>query len=122
GKRIVFSSDRLAPVVLRPYAEENGYGRYGIFQLDLATGVVDSLLDTAGDDHNPVWSPDGRKLAFLSDRAGAMNLYLLDTADETVTQLTDVLGGILSISWSHLNDRIVFSAFDRGGWDIFAVQ
>lgn len=122
GTHIVFSSDRLAPVVLRPVAEENGYGRYGIFQLDLATGVVDSLLDTAGDDHNPVWSPDGKKLAFLSDRAGAMNLYLLNTADQTVTQLTDVLGGILSLSWSHLNDRIVFSAFDRGGWDIFAVQ
>ncbi|MCC6348030.1 MAG: PD40 domain-containing protein [Candidatus Eisenbacteria bacterium] len=122
GRRIVFSSDRLAPVVLRPDPVTGGYGRYGLFELNLDGGAVDSLLDTAGDDHNPVWSPDGRKLAFLSDRGGAMNLYLLDTTTHDVTQLTDVLGGLQSISWSRLNDRLVFSAFDRGGWDIFAVQ
>lgn len=122
GRRLAFSSDRVAPVVLRPEAPGEGYGRYGLYELELETGRVDSLLDTAGDDHNPVWSPDGRKLAFLTDRGGAMNLHLLDMADRSVTQLTDVLGGILSLSWSRLDDRIVFSAFDRGGWDVFAVQ
>lgn len=122
GRRVAFASDRLAPVVLHPRPVGDGYGRYGLFEIDLASGRVDSLLDTAGDDHNPVWSPDGRKLAFLSDRSGAMNLYLLDTSSRSVTQLTDVLGGIQSVSWSRLNDRLVFSAFDRGGWDVFAVQ
>ena len=122
GRRIAFSSDRVAPVVLRPEPPGDGYGHYGLFEVDVATGRVDSLLDTAGDDHNPVWSPDGRKLAFLTDRGGAMNLYLLDTGDRRVTQLTDVLGGIQSVSWSRLDDRLVFSAFDRGGWDVFAVQ
>jgi hypothetical protein len=29
---------------------------------------------------------------------------------------------VQSVSWSRQNDRLVFSAFDRGGWDIFAVQ
>ncbi len=122
GRHVTFSSDRLAPVVLQPAPPDSGYGHYGLYDLDLATGRVDSLLDTAGDDHNPVWSPDGRKLAFLSDRSGVMNLYLLDTDDQSVTQLTDVLGGVQSVSWSVQNDRLVFSAFDRGGWDVFAVQ
>ncbi len=122
GRRIAFASDRLAPVVLNPAPPDSGYGRYGLYQLDVQSGQVDSLLNTSGDDHDPVWSPDGRKLAFLSDRGGAMDLYLLDTGEHSVTQLTNVLGGIQSISWSHLNDRLVFSAFDRGGWDVFAVQ
>lgn len=122
GRRVAFSSDRGAPVVLRPEPPAEGYGHYGLHELDLASGRTSLLLDTAGEDRNPVWSPDGRKLAFLSDRGGAMNLHLLDTADRRVTQLTDVLGGIESLSWSRQDDRIVFSAFDRAGYDVFAVQ
>ena len=122
GRRIVFASDRLAPVVLEPVHRPDGFGDYGIYQLDLGTRAITRLLDTAGDDASPVWSPDGRRLAFISDRGGAPDLYLFDTGDSTITQLTNVLGGITSLSWSHQNDRLVFSAFDRGGWDVFAVQ
>jgi hypothetical protein len=33
-----------------------------------------------------------------------------------------VLGGVKSLSWSRENDRLVFSAFNRGGFDVFAVK
>ncbi len=122
GRTITFSSDRGAPVVLQTEPSLHGYGHYGLYNLDVATGAVTPLLDTAGEDHRPAWSPDGKRLAFVSDRDGAPNIYLFDTADSSVTMLTDVLGGVLNISWSRLNDRLVFSAFDRAGWDIFAVQ
>ncbi len=122
GKRIVFASDRLAPVVLQATPPKAGFGRYGLFEMELATRNVTKLLDTSGDDHSPVWAPDGRRVAFISDRGGASNIFLFDPADRTVTQLTDVLGGILSLSWSSKNDRLVFAAFNRAGWDIFAVQ
>ena len=122
GRRVTFSSDRSAPVVLHAEPPLHGYGHYGLYDLDLASGKVSLLLDTAGEDHSPAWSPDGRRLAFVSDRDGAPNIYLWDPADHTVTQMTDVLGGVTSLSWSHQNDRLVFSAFDRAGWDVFAVQ
>jgi len=122
GRHITFASDRGAPVVLHPEPPLHGFGHYGLYDLDVATGAISLLLDTAGEDHSPVWSPDGRKLAFVCDRDGAPNIYLFDPADRSITLLTDVLGGVLNISWSHEGDRLVFSAFDRGGWDIFAVQ
>lgn len=122
GRRVTFSSDRLAPVVLQPLRDENGFGRYALFDLDVASGEVTKLLDTSGEDHAPAWSPDGRLLAFISDRSGTPNLFVFDPASGTVTQLTDVLGGISSVSWSRRNDRLVFSAFNRGGYDVFAVQ
>ncbi len=122
GTAIGFASDRLAPVVLRPVRKRGEYGAYGIFELDLRSGQVRRLLDTGGDDHWPVWSPDGGKLAFVSDRNGTPNIYLYDRRDSTFTQLTDVLGGISSLSWSRQNDRLVFSAFNRGGFDVFAVR
>lgn len=122
GRRLIFGSDRGAPVVLQPMRADSGYGHYGIYELDLASGATREVLDTAGEDRSPAWSPDGRRLAFISDRNGKPDIYLFDPADESLTQLTDVLGGISSLSWSRKNDRMVFSAFTRGGWDIFAVQ
>jgi Tol biopolymer transport system component len=122
GRRLTFSSDRTASVVLHPQRQERGYGAYGLFNLDLATGEVTPLIDTHGDDHCPAWSTDGRKLAFITDRSGAPNIALYDVADSSITQLTDVLGGVASLSWSRENDRLVFSAFNRGGFDVFAVK
>ncbi len=122
GKRITFASDRLAPVVLSPVRKPNGFGRYALFDMDLETHKTRLLLDTSGDDHAPAWSPDGRHLAFITDRSGAPNLALFDTMDSTITQLTDLTGGVQSVSWSRQNDRLVFAAFDRMGYDIFAIQ
>jgi hypothetical protein len=122
GRTITFASDRLAPVVLNPLRQQKGYGAYGIFSLDLATGQITRTLDTWGDDQSPAWSPDGRKLAFVSERGGTPNVFLFSPEDSSFTQLTDVLGGIQSLSWSRQNDRLVFSAFTGGGFDIFAVK
>lgn len=122
GGSIVFSSDRLAPVVLNPLRLEKGFGGYGLFTIDLGKLRVDRLLDTFGDDHAPAWSPDGRRLAFITDRGGTPNIHLFDVADSSFLQLTNVLGGVQSLSWSRQNDRLVFSSFNRGGFDVFAVK
>lgn len=122
GKSIVFSSDRAHPVVLTADRRGSGYGDYGLYSLDVESGRVTQILDTSGDDTNPVWAPDSRRLAFVSDRGGARNLYLFDRRDSSFTQLTDLVGGIFSLSWSRENDRLVFSAFNESGWDVFAAK
>jgi Tol biopolymer transport system component len=122
GRGVTFASDRLAPVVLLPRRDPNGFGGYALYTLDVATHEIRKLLDTTGDDHAPAWSGNGRRLAFISDRSGTPNLYLFDVADSSLTQLTDVRGGIQSLSWSRQNDRLVFSAFCRGGYDVFSVR
>lgn len=122
GTIITYSSDRLAPVVLHPERQVRGYGAYALFNFDLATRESRLVLDTHGDDHAPAWSPDGRKLAFVSDRSGGPDIYLFSPADSSLTQLTDVQGGINSLSWSRQNDRLVFAAYNRGGYDVFAVK
>lgn len=122
GSAVTFSSDRLAPVVLHPARHEKGFGRYGLYQLEVATGRIRLLLDTSGEDRAPAWGPDGRRLAFVTDLRGTPNVFVFDTRDSSVTQLTDVLGGVRSLSWSRRNDRLVFSAYNRGGFDVFAVR
>jgi Tol biopolymer transport system component len=122
GKSLVFSSDRGRSVALTAEKRPGGFGGYGIWTIDVASGAVAPVLDTGGDDTQPVWSPDGRRLAFVTDRGGARNLYLMERRDSSFTQLTDLVGGIFSLSWSRENDRLVFSAFNEGGFDIFIAK
>lgn len=63
---------------------------------DPATGVaIRQLTDHKAHSHhlyftNPGWYAGGRKLLFASDRWNRSNLYGLDLADGTITQLTDL--------------------------------
>jgi Tol biopolymer transport system component len=43
-------------------------GDYEIFVADLASGTVDQLTDSPGNDSWPAWSPDGAAIAFTSER------------------------------------------------------
>jgi Tol biopolymer transport system component len=122
GRRVTFSSDRTTPVVLHPLRRERGFGAYAIYDLEVATGDLTRVLDTWGDDRSPAWSADGRRLAFITDRGGTANIFLYDLDDQNFTQLTDVIGGVSSLTWSRQGDRVVFSSFNRGGYDVFAVK
>ena len=122
GKTITFSSDRLVPVVLHAQHTPQGPGTYALYNLDLTTGEISKMLEMWGAAHSPAWSGDGRKLVFISDRNGTPNAYVWDSADSLITQLTDVLGGLMSVSWSRQGDRVAYSAFTHGGFDVYVVR
>ena len=54
-----------------------------------ATGGTARLLAADGGyAHRPLFSPDGKRLAFVSSRPGALGIYVLDLADGNVARLT----------------------------------
>ena len=50
--------------------------------------------------YSPLWSPDGRTLAFLSDRTGETQIYLLPRDGGEAQQCTNVTGDISAFEWS----------------------
>jgi dipeptidyl aminopeptidase/acylaminoacyl peptidase len=54
------------------------------------------------DEHDIAWSPDSRKLAFLSDResSGQLELYVSDSLGQAARKLTSLTGFLQSPSWS----------------------
>jgi Tol biopolymer transport system component len=93
-----------------------------IYLLRVSDGLVTPITRCPSEDTEPVWSPEGDKIIFVSDRNGSHNLYVYDFEDSTTTQLTNVMGGIFSPSWSSHGDRLAFSAFNEGGWDVYQMK
>lgn len=57
---------------------------------------------------NPLWSPDGKWLAFTSMRSGKNNLYLLRASGGEAEQLTDTKTGVSTFAWSPDGQGIAF--------------
>ena len=57
---------------------------------------------------HPRWSPDGKKLAFISDKQGAMNVWMRDLASGEERLLTNGAGEVSYPSWSPDGKRLAF--------------
>jgi Tol biopolymer transport system component len=82
-----------------------------------------------GKNINPVWSPDGRSLAFVSDRSGIDNVFLYDLGDERLYQLTNAYTGITgitdlspAISWASQADRMLVTYYENGDYNVYAID
>ena len=57
---------------------------------------------------SPRWSPDGKVIAFISNRTGKNDIWLIKPNGGEVWQLTDVAEDISIFSWSPKGDKIAF--------------
>lgn len=82
--------------------------RRDLWLLDLATNRRRQLTAEAGDNHSPLWSPDGATLTFASSRTGLQRLYRLRVRDLDVAG--PLLGGDQRTpgSWSPDGRRLAF--------------
>jgi len=125
GKRLAFATDRGPPTDLSVLK----IAKWQIAVLDLQSGAIEVLPNQGGLNLNPAWSPDGRQVAFISDRTGIPNIFLFDFGDRQHYQITNVLGGISAISeyspaisWARGADRIAYTNFERGDYTIWTID
>ena len=83
---------------------------------DLATGTTRVLTFGPNMDRLPKFSPDGRQLAFLSDRqkAGDFQLYLLDPVTGAARATPAVGGWVEYLHWSPDGKRILLGVAGHG--------
>src|SRR5439155_7208970 len=102
--------------------------RIAIYQLE--TGTIEMLPHMEqGRNSHPVWAPDGRSLAFVSDRTGISDIYLYDFTESNVYQLTNLYTGAQGIvplspvlSWAPQADRLAFVYYEDGQYSVYSVE
>lgn len=75
-----------------------------------ANGDVRPLTQDPAEDLLPRWSPDGKRLAFVSKRSGKRQVHVLESAGGEPWQLTDVEDGVGTYSWAPDGRSIAFTS------------
>ena len=87
-----------------------------IWLLDLSRGTKARLTFNPQSDGDPVWSPDGKRIVFTSNRSGDGHIHLYDTSvsatgDEQA--LPTASADDIPTSWSHDGKNILFMRFQN---------
>lgn len=79
------------------------------------------LISSTRLDISPQYSPDGKSIAFQSDRLGSIEIWMCDSEGANPVQLTSMGGLTAAPRWSPDSRHIVFDSRSEGNVDIFAV-
>jgi Tol biopolymer transport system component len=125
GKTIAFASDRGQQTDF----ETLKFSRWQVALYDLEVGRVSVLPGQAGQNLNPMWSPDGRSVAFVSDRTGIPNIFIYDIDKANHFQITNVVGAVLAvteyspvITWARQADRLAFGYYENGDYSVWSIN
>lgn len=85
-----------------------------VFTVPTTGGRANCLTVGTSYDSNPVWTPDGSRILFVSDRDGVDNLYIVPSEGGRPQRLT--FGSVPQTPLGFVNDStILFSAFEMPG-------
>ena len=93
-----------------------------IYIADLYAQTTINLSNHPGNDRSPNWSPDGIRVAFVSERDGNSEIYIVDADGQNLRNLTNHPGPDSDPQWSPDGTMIAFTSQREGNHDIFVMN
>jgi len=99
-KRVAYCVERMDPTA-------NKYFK-NIYVLDITSGESRQFTHGDHNDGQPVWSPDGFQMAFVSIREKKAGVYLMPSAGGAERKLLEIEGTLASLQWTPDCRQLVF--------------
>ncbi|HEY3380670.1 MAG TPA: S41 family peptidase [Vicinamibacterales bacterium] len=89
--------------------------RNQIFTIATDRGDITVLANDKGASRNesPQWSPDGRTIAFVSDRSGRQEVYVVDANGRNLKKITDLDTDKGPILWTPDSKAVLYGSTDK---------
>lgn len=124
GKDIAFVSDRkenVEPTELQKdiRIEDYDYQTTDIYIIHANGTGLRRITNYELNETSPQFTPDGQYLLYVSDHTGIGNIYYRNLETDEEKALTNLLSGAAQLSWGINSNRLAFTAFSNGGYNIY---
>ncbi|MCC7173740.1 MAG: S9 family peptidase [Bryobacterales bacterium] len=102
GRAVAFTAERIDL--------ENNTRPAHIYVVPLAGGVPTPLTKEGTSNERPRWSPDSRQIAFISDRGGSPQVWLMNADGSNPRQITRLAAGAGGVLYSPDGKRLIFTS------------
>ena len=104
------------------YASCDTNGQQQIFVVEPDGTGKQQLTQEGKQNFFPAWSPDGKSLAFTSDRAGSYQIWVMDADGDNPRELTTSFEGENVVpTWSPDGKRLAFASNRTGHFEIWVM-
>ncbi len=124
---ITVNAAAVPPPINKPLVfVSNRTGNNEIYALAI-DGILTNLTNTAANDESPVYSPDGGRIVFVSDRdqAGNNEIYVMNADGTNIVRLTDNSAAPADDAnpvWSPDGARIYFVTNRDGNYEVYSMN
>lgn len=117
GGKVAFTSSRTTGEGV-----DNPEGDLEVFTVNLDGTGLTQLTKNAENDFDSDFSPDGERIAFLSDRDGNVEVYSMESDGAQQTNLTRNDAADEFPSWSPDGERITFTSDRDGDFEVYTMK
>lgn len=84
-------------------------GNSDIYEMNISANIAKRLTKNPAIDTTPSYSPDGKQIAFSSDREGSQQIYVMDADGSSVVRISKSAGSYSKPVWSPDGKLLAFT-------------